>query len=113
MSKERFLGLTKEQFALGLLVVNVVLVLVAVATLAFAISASRTRDAAISARVALSHASWCAVKANAQNRVEQTTRYLAEHPGPEPIPGISRATLLDSLHRTTAFRDSIREANCP
>lgn len=112
MSDERFLGMTKGQFGIALFVVNLVLVLVAVGTLTYAVSASRSRDAQVAALAAQSQASWCAAKQNAQTSIGQTIEYLATHPGPEPIPGITRATLLDGLKRQRAFVAAIKVEGC-
>ena len=112
MNDERFLGLTKEQFGLGLLAANVALILVAVVMFTLALTASRARNAEVAAIAAESRSSWCAVKQNTQRQIESTSNYLATHPSREPIPGINRAALYDSLKRLRTFRDAIKVDGC-
>jgi hypothetical protein len=54
----------------------------------------------------------CALRGDLEQRVASTTKYLDEHPGPEPFPGIPRKTLTDSLKNQQRTVDALSGLDC-
>lgn len=55
----------------------------------------------------------CVQLRTAKDRVAATTTFLAEHPGAEPIPGVSRALLLRGLERDQEQVEALDFLSCP
>lgn len=105
----KFLGLTKSSFVFVATILAAISVACSVVSLVVVNQvASRAARIASDARV-----SDCAQKANAQEAVAQTTKYLDKNPGPEPIPGIKRAELENSLTRQKNFLAAFAATDCP
>lgn len=125
-NNDRFLGLTKDTFSLVALCACMVMVLASIGVLTYAVSVNRRsvgqlqaqasllreQDARITQLAQESHTGLCGVRYNAQKQIETTADFLAQHSGPEPIPGITRATLEQSLQRQRALRDALNPVDC-
>lgn len=57
-------------------------------------------------------AAFCKFRGDLEQRVDNTQTFLDEHPGPEPIPGIPRATLQRSLDGQRATVKSLSNLDC-
>jgi hypothetical protein len=55
----------------------------------------------------------CAQLQYYQDRTRETETYIQENPGPEPIKGISRESLLRSLEAYRQLIDALGEEDCP
>lgn len=55
----------------------------------------------------------CSFRADLQRRLDDTVRYMRQHPGREPIPGITRATLRRSVEGQRATLDALSILACP
>lgn len=108
-----FLGLTKTQFLLVLSIVTLLLACTNAATFAFAVSANRARAAENAATAQALKASQCAQREYTQKRIEKSADFLAEHGGPEPIVGVSRAELLAGLRDLRDLRATYNGLDCP
>lgn len=109
---EKFLGLTKFQFLIALVGLVALLSMLNGFTLVYAVRANQARIADAKEISDANLERDCNQKAYAQGQVENTSNFLAEHPGAEPIPGISRAQLVEQLKRQRAFRDTFGDLNC-
>lgn len=58
------------------------------------------------------HTSLCIFVVDLQHRVDDTERYLRNHPGKEPIPGVTRADLRRSLVNQKNTVDSLNGLGC-
>ena len=58
------------------------------------------------------HSALCTLHDDLANRLESTLEYLDKHPGPEPIPGITRATLRTSVRNQRATLAALSNLNC-
>jgi hypothetical protein len=54
----------------------------------------------------------CVQKAKAQREVMRIADYLAKNPGREPIPGVTRETLITDLADARDYRDSFGGLDC-
>lgn len=63
-------------------------------------------------RLGEAHEALCALRADLERREANTLRYLEEHPGPEPIPGISRAEILRGLENQRRTLRSLDSLSC-
>lgn len=58
------------------------------------------------------HGALCALKNDIERRHRSAMRYLADHPGPEPIPGITREQIQDSIKNQKATLNALRDLSC-
>lgn len=56
--------------------------------------------------------SLCSFRGDLEQRVDQTQKFLDDHPGPEPFPGITRATLQTGLTNQRRTIESLSDLNC-
>lgn len=111
---EKFLGMTKTTFVMVALLACVAFTFLSVGALGYSVRQNRERANEIAAIAEAQLQSTCADKAYTQKRIESTAQFLAEHGGPEPIPGISRETLAQSLEDLRTRRDTAFEGvDCP
>lgn len=111
---EKFLGMTKTTFVMVALCACVVFTMVSVMALGYAVRQNRERADEIAVVAEAQQRSSCADLAYTQQRIESTANFLAEHPGKEPIPGITRQELFDSLKNLRERRDTAFEGiDCP
>ena len=90
-----------------------VVIVILSATLVFfnARSNGRTQDRLKSVAVE-THTALCTLHDDLEQRLESTLEYLDKHPGHEPIPGITRATLRTSVRNQRATLDALSNLNC-
>jgi len=55
----------------------------------------------------------CALRGDVQEAHDSAQQFLLDHPGREPIPGLSRQTLLISLHRQERTLRALSGLDCP
>lgn len=58
------------------------------------------------------NAALCKFRGDLQQRVDATQDYLNTHPGPEPFPGVSRTSILQSLGNQRRTVRSLSNLNC-
>ncbi len=114
-----FLGMTKLQFLIIAICFFAMTSLISLGALALNVQASNARAQASQEEVALARKlvgdikqSVCGMKDNSRKQIRQTTTFLIDHPGPEPIPGVPRKTLVDGLQRQRDFLDTMQSLDC-
>lgn len=104
--------LSAANFSWTILIISILLMSISITVTAWTASSSRAQtirneQIAIDNKNAL-----CGLKTYAQSQVESTSDFLAENPGAEPIPGVSRTQLIQQLERQRAFRDTLINVDC-
>jgi hypothetical protein len=82
-------------------------------SLLYFVSAKSRENQEALEKVALeTHTALCTFTDDLTRRYESTREYLQKHPGREPIPGITRASLRRSLESQRATLDSLAVLEC-
>lgn len=124
--KVKFVGMTKDQFLGVALSIVIAALLASDVLLAFSTGANSraitaAENTAASAQAELEearaltreiHRTQCAQKEYAQKQVEATANFLATNTEAEPFKGVTRGSLIDTLHRQRKFRDSFSGLDC-
>lgn len=115
----KFLGLTKMQFLIAAMCFFAFTTLMSLGVLALNVSANNSRASTAAAEVVIAKktaldikTAVCGMKDNAREQIRATTTFLIDHPGAEPIPGITRKELTDGLARQRAFLDTMQSLDC-
>lgn len=58
------------------------------------------------------HSALCVFKQSIEDRIQTTEDYLKKHPGPEPIPGITRGDLRRSLDAQRQTLEALSILDC-
>lgn len=58
------------------------------------------------------HDALCTLRADIEQRADNADRFLREHPGPFPIPGVARAELIRSIEANRRTVASLDDLDC-
>lgn len=115
----RFVGLTKTQFLMALICLFAMATLISISVLALSVSSSAAiasssrQEVDIARQLAIDvKSAVCGMKDSTRKQIRTTTTFLIDHPGAEPIPGVSRKVLTDGLARQRAFLDTMEGLDC-